>query len=60
MHGDHQVLLIVLTIFTLAFAARVNIFQEFYCEYHALRYNPPPAKSRWRICAYAWTTTNDG
>lgn len=59
MDDDHQVLLIVLNIFTLAFAARVNIFQEFYCEYHALCYNPPPAKSRLRICAYAWTTTND-
>ena len=59
MDDDHQVLLIVLNIFTLAFAARVNIFQEFYCEYHALRH-PPPVKSRLRICTYAWTTTNDG
>ena len=28
----HPVLLIVLDIIALAFAARVNIFQEFYCE----------------------------
>ena len=30
----NAVLLIVLDIFALAFAARVNIFQEFYCKHH--------------------------